>query len=134
MATNHGICEALADFLEDESRWRETVADRCPDDARNQSSADRLDQLAQWVERLPEDDARLARLADLLPEWDTIDVLMLGDEAQRYVSRIGFDERPIIDLDIYVDGIIAAVERDVEEEARQASLPDEETQYEVPQP
>jgi hypothetical protein len=83
---------ALADFFDEQARWREGRADEHPHDRRNATSATALTDLAHYVRSLPDSDRRLEALAGITRFVMPTDVLMPGEEATRIASRHGFHQ------------------------------------------
>lgn len=81
---------ALADYVQATARWREMVAEDYPDDDRNRHSVEALDDLAEWVLRLPDDDHRLVSLGQWM-QVQGLDVVSPSERGRRETSRYGFD-------------------------------------------
>lgn len=111
---------ALADYVQTTARWREMVAEDYPDDDRNMHSVETLDDLAEWVRRLPDDDHRLARLGD----WMRLlaqDVVSPSERGRRETSRYGFDRGyggrwESADHDYWLDQLVGGYVEDAEDE------------------
>lgn len=83
--------EQLAEYLEDQARWRDAKAEEHPGDARNQRAADGLHELAAQVCALPDDDPILGRLQKQ-HQATGLDIiaLMPADEAASGVNTSKF--------------------------------------------
>ena len=99
----------MGEILENQARWRETVAEDYPDDVRNTRAADALRGLAAYVRELPADDRRLLRIASAA-QGDDMRVAAAGEKWHEVVDRYGFHSQPWPSdgLDI----VAAAVEHD----------------------
>jgi hypothetical protein len=103
--------EMLADYFEDQARWRDEKAAEYPEDTRNAIAAESLCDLAAWVRSLPDNhpDVQAIRTLHGPGGWD-LDVVAPGEEASRLTSRFGgFDARrpPEEFLHEFVDAIVA---------------------------
>jgi hypothetical protein len=89
-----GTAEMIADYIEDQARWRGQKAADYPGDARNEASAEGLKKLAEYVRALPDDDQRLATLF-VLEATDTggesRDIFSPGPQVSRTISRFCFN-------------------------------------------
>lgn len=81
----------LAEYLYDQSQWREQKAQDYPDDDRNLRSATALADLAQWVSSLDDSDPRLLRLTEVTSNRELEVFACLGEDGRRLISRHGFD-------------------------------------------
>jgi hypothetical protein len=82
----------LAEYIEDQARWREEKAAEWLADDRNAASARALRDLAHYVRALPDTDTRLEALAEIAEYVAPAGVLMLGEEAARALPRYGFHQ------------------------------------------
>ncbi len=98
---------ALADYFDDQARWRDLKAEEYPDDARNVRSATALRALAARVRALPADDPRLRQLAAL--DWPT-DPFTAGEESGRLTALYGFHQAD--DPDAWLSAFTEACIRD----------------------
>lgn len=108
------IRDKLATTIEWQAEWREQKAAEWPEDYRNQASARALRELAAHVRSLPVEDPRLVGF-DAFADDERV---MLGEEAGRWLSRVGFDGRPV-DPDASL-GQLAEISQD--EEVREFSF------------
>lgn len=82
-----------------------------PEDRRNLLSAAAHNKLTRYVRRLPDTDARLARLAAINDFVSPgTGVLSPGEEASRLVSRFGFDHDE--EGSAFLDAFVAAAEQE----------------------
>lgn len=81
---------SLATFVRNQADWRRTLARKFPNDVRNLPAASALDQLAQFVERLPETDRDLHAIVALDP-FDDDQAFHAGPAALRVLTRYGYD-------------------------------------------
>jgi hypothetical protein len=81
----------LGKYLREQAAWRRSKAEEYPDDDRNVRSAEALDALAEYVDKIP-DDVRVRYLADhhLLES-----AALGGEKTHRQVARWGFDRGTI---------------------------------------
>ena len=82
--------KALAEFVRERASWRRTKAHQFPDDERNRASAHALEDLARYVEQLPDTDRSLIELIEL-DAFDDRDRFIASQEARRAVARWGYD-------------------------------------------
>ena len=82
----------LAEYIEQQARWRDEKAALWPEDDRNAASARALRDLAHYVRALPDTDTRLEALAEIDEYVAPAGSLMPGEEAVRAVARFGFHQ------------------------------------------
>jgi len=92
--TRDDIRECIADRLDGNAEWRESVAERYPDDQRNAKAAHAMRACAAYVRELPADDPRLVELDSM--SWGYTPFMFdrevdLEEENQLW-GRIGFDD------------------------------------------
>ena len=88
------IREVLAQEFASTAAWRRDLAKRHPEEPANLHSASALEQLAEYVRSLPEDDARLQALASLNRD---LDFFSLGGEDTRYlIDQYGFQGSSVL--------------------------------------
>jgi hypothetical protein len=104
----------FADYLRSTADWRRRRAQDDLRDARNLRSAAALDELAEFVVSLPEDDARLARLAELTFDGATF---VPGQQTAYEIGRFRFfsDEAS---FDGFLDFLVDLAETDRNEHGR----------------
>jgi hypothetical protein len=102
---------ALAEYLRQTASWRGEKVREYPDDARNARSSAALEELAAYVESVPDEDPRLRGLSELGRVDDG--VYSPGETAGHMISRYGFYRDTHSPSD-FLDWI-------VEEEKREAS-------------
>ncbi|HEY2206818.1 MAG TPA: hypothetical protein VGH99_20335 [Pseudonocardia sp.] len=100
---------ALADYLRTQAQWRGDKADRTDDDRNTRSGLALLD-VAAVVERLPDDDARLARMATAR-YFDLTDHCMPGERGQEVIRRYCLD-RDTSSPDQFLAELASAADRD----------------------
>lgn len=101
--------QRLADYLYEQARWRDAIAEEHPEDDRNRRGAEGLRSLASHINNLADDDERLYVLAALDSDYD--EPFRPGEEAERLTRRFHFDlrnESP----DAWFDRFIDALARD----------------------
>ncbi len=81
---------SLASFIRQQADWRRALARKFPNDARNSPAATALDQLAVFVERLPEGDPHLSAVVALDPFADD-QTFHAGPAALRLLGRYGYE-------------------------------------------
>ena len=104
--------QRLTEYLYDQARWRDLIAEENPDDDRNRRSAEGLRSLATYLQGLDDDDERLYTIAALAGDPD--EPLRVGEEAERLTRRYLFDlrnESP----DAWLDRFVGALARDRED-------------------
>ena len=112
----------LADHLTQEADWRWTKAKQYPDDRRNHKAALGLANAADQVRRLPADDPRLVRLAELVAEaGGRVQAITFRDPTGRNFTAALYFWVSGGDLDGLLERIIAASERVAAETFRAAS-------------
>ncbi len=107
----------LATEAEGSADWRRQKAEEHPDDARNAQSAAALERAAAEVAKLPDDDPRLLRLAQIL---STDDDDLRGDyldEESRLLSRHGFGTPKPATTDELLADLVEAADGAVERAA-----------------
>ncbi len=93
----------IADYLRDLARWREGRAEEYDRDVRNLRSAAGLEELAQYVLALPDDDPRIVELARRAVHGNRFEP---GQQAHFAIARFRFHEEhtsPAAFLDRVVD-------------------------------
>lgn len=100
------VRKMLTDHFASQAQWRWGKAEAHPEDERNEQSAAALLALAEFVTGLPEDDARLKRVANLQRSYG-LDVVVLGEEAKRLVEGYGFGREE--DLDIFLSQLVEVI-------------------------
>jgi hypothetical protein len=82
----------LAEYIEEQARWRDEKVAEYPKDDRNAASARALRNLAHYVRALPDTDKRLEALAEIAEYVAPAGLLMPGEEGARLVPRYGFHQ------------------------------------------
>ncbi len=103
--------ELIARYIDDQAEWRRQLAERYPDDARNQSSAEHLDELALYVRSLDASDGRLGQLWVLDSGNAAGTVWSPGPYTARTISQYGFHGTPP-PPDAFIDSLVAIAEDD----------------------
>ncbi|MDQ3974246.1 MAG: hypothetical protein M3276_07915 [Actinomycetota bacterium] len=101
--------QRLVEYLYEQARWRDLIAEEHPEDDRNRRSAEGLRVLASHVQRLADNDERLYVLAAL--DTNLEDAFRPGEDAERLTRRFMFElrnESP----DAWFDRFIDALARD----------------------
>jgi hypothetical protein len=91
-----GTAELIADYIEDQARWRDQKAVEYPEDARNEAAAEGLRKLAEYVRGLPDDDQRLATLFVLEAtdiDGEPLAVFSPSTHVSREISRFCFNHQ-----------------------------------------
>jgi hypothetical protein len=83
--------KAVAEYVRGQASWRRAQAARFPDDERNLRSAAALDELALYIEDLPETDRHLSELAEL-DAFDDRDQFIGNEEVRRWIGLWRFTE------------------------------------------
>jgi hypothetical protein len=89
-----GAAGLIADYIEDQARWRDQKAVEYPEDARNGASAEGLKKLAEYVRGLPDDDQRLATLFVLEAtdiDGERLAIFTPSTHVSREISRFCFN-------------------------------------------
>jgi len=96
----------LADYFEDQARWRDLKADEYPDDARNVRSAAALRELAEFVLTLSPEDYRIKRVEILIGDADGI--LSPGEEAAHVAGQMDFHRQvpPEVSLNRFIEAAL----------------------------
>lgn len=113
------VRERLAEYLEEQARWRADLADRFPDDPRNRSCSDATIQLAAWVRALPADDEDLLFLdaLDTSDDVATQPLMASGELASEIASRFRYSD-PNQTERSWLRSFVAACASDREDELR----------------
>lgn len=106
----HPLAKYLALFIRDQADWRRAQARRFPDDERNIRSAEGLEELAAYVEQLPDTDRALIQLQELDTFADD-DTFIAGANARRLVARYRFESEEETPRDL-LRALVAAVVED----------------------
>ncbi len=105
---------AMAEYLLRVAAWRRTKADEYDRDLRNLRSADAIEELAAYIESLPDADPRLVRLGQLGLEGDAF---FPGQQASYEIGRFRFfDEAG--EVDAFLTAVVDLAERDAGEHGR----------------
>lgn len=102
--------EGLAADLRDSATRRAAQAERHPDDARHERSADALDAATRDVATLADDDPRLARLARLADGGDHEAIDRFTDVRQRIVGQHGFGPAATQTTDELLSALVEAAD------------------------
>ena len=133
-----GYRDLIADYLAETADFRWRIVERFPDDPRNEQSAKALEQAAQQVRELPDEEfdgflefqeAMRGYISDWIPAWEgrlTIDHWYsqrvtrygFGDGSFSPLPR-GMDSRPELEilLDTILDGVVEAQVTEISEAA-----------------
>jgi hypothetical protein len=109
------IQQHVANYFRDLSDWRRSRADEYPEDPRNAQSAEGLNELAEYVLRLPPSDERLVELTALGTSGGVFRPRP-GAPAATAVARFRFD-----DPNEPCDGFLTTLEKLLREDARRFS-------------
>jgi hypothetical protein len=96
------IRRMIANYLWDLARWRRQRAEEYDRDARNLQCAAGLDDLADYVLSLPEDDERLEQLSRLAVSGDVFEP---GQQAHFAMARFRFHQ-PDVSCDAFLDHVV----------------------------
>lgn len=103
---------AIADYLRDLARWREGRAEEYDRDPRNLRSAAGLNELADYVQSLPDDDSRVAELTRLAAHGARFEP---GQQAHFAMARFRFHEEHA-STSAFLDRIVELQRLDVSED------------------
>jgi len=84
------VRRTLAAYVREQARARDRVASDVPGDERSARTARRLDELAEYVESLSDDDSRLLALAGVQSQHAD-EGFVAGDTGAYMVSRFAYD-------------------------------------------
>lgn len=112
MATGTG--RLMADYLRTVAAWRRQRAEDDLRDARNLRSAAAIEELADYVLTLPDDDPRLARLRRVAVEGEAF---VPGQQTAYEIGRFRFFN-PEARLDAFLDRLVELAEADKGEQGR----------------
>ncbi len=105
---------AMAEYLLRVAAWRRAKADEYDRDLRNLRSAGAIQELAAYIESLPDSDPRLVRLGQLGMEGETF---FPGQQASYEIGRFRFfDEAG--EVDAFLTAIVDLAKRDAGEHGR----------------
>ncbi|HEV8534871.1 MAG TPA: hypothetical protein VGR87_04010 [Candidatus Limnocylindria bacterium] len=113
---------ALAEFVRERASWRRTKAKQFPDDERNLTSADALEELASYVEKLPDTDRDLIELIEL-DAFDDRDRFIASHEARRATARWGHDSDSFMRPRDVIRDLVAITRRARRKPARERTSP-----------
>ena len=118
------IRSGLAWYFDEKARWRRQKLSEHPEDARNERSASVLEGIARYIERLPDDDVTLGKLAAFLEEAgrdlfiEGIDegIFLPGEGPDALANKAGFhcEEDPEVWLPWFVDQLIEVRRYEIE--------------------
>jgi hypothetical protein len=94
---NIDVNEMVGGFFRDKAHWRRHIAESFPSDPRNQRSADRLTELAEFVTTLPADHPALVAIGSV--KTGRSGALVVGAELNYMASRFGLNSQPRYDMD-----------------------------------
>jgi hypothetical protein len=110
--------QAIATYIRSLAGWRRRKAEEYDRDARNLRAAAGLEELADYIEALSDDDARIGRLRQIA---FTGDLFTPGQQTAYELGRFRFhhtDSR----LDAFLDRIVEFAEFDAQEQGRFGGL------------
>jgi hypothetical protein len=118
------IRSGLAWYFDQKVTWRRQKFSEHPEDPRNEKSASVLESIARYIERLPDDDVSLGKLAAFLEEAghdlfiEGIDdgVFLPGEGPDALANKAGFHyaEDPEVWFPWFVDQVIEARRYEIE--------------------
>ena len=118
------IKSGLAWYFDEKANWRREKFSEHPEDTRNARSANVLKSIARYIERLPDDDVTLGKLAAFLEEAgrdlfiEGIDegIFLPGEAPDALANKAGFhcEEDPEVWFPWFVDQVIEARRYEIE--------------------
>ncbi|HMM42547.1 MAG TPA: hypothetical protein PKA95_11645 [Thermomicrobiales bacterium] len=102
----------IADYLRDLARWREGRAEEYDRDVRNLRSAAGLEELAQYIASLPDDDPRIVALTRLAFHANRFEP---GQQAHFAMARFRFHDEHA-SLSAFLDHVVELQRADVTED------------------
>lgn len=107
---------AIIEYLYRVAAWRRAKADEYDRDPRNIRSADAIQEFAEYIAALPDDEPRIARLGQLGMEGD---IFYPGQQSSYEIGRYRFfDDAAERDHDAFLTAVVDLAERDAGEHGR----------------
>ncbi len=132
------IRSGLAWYFDQKVTWRRQKFSEHPEDPRNEKSASVLESIARYIERLPDDDVSLGKLAAFLEEAgrdlfiEGIDegIFLPGEVPDALANKAGFHclEDPEVWFPWFIDQVIEARRHEIEIEFKADGLGPHEVQ------
>jgi hypothetical protein len=121
----------LAWYFDEKATWRRKKFSEHPEDPRNERSASVLESIARYIERLPDDDVSLGKLAafleeagcDLFIEGTDEGIFLPGEVPDALANKAGFHcgEDPEVWVPWFIDQVIEARRHEIEIEIEAAA-------------
>jgi hypothetical protein len=118
------IKSGLAWYFDEKANWRRQKLSEHPEDARNERSAKVLESIARYIERLPDDDVSLGKLAaflegaghDLFIEGIDEGIFLPAEVADALANKAGFHrgEDPGVWFPWFIDQVIETRRYEIE--------------------
>jgi hypothetical protein len=132
------IKSGLAWYFDEKANWRRGKFSEHPEDTRNERSAHMLKSIARYIERLPDDDVSLGKLAaflkgaghDLFIEGIDEGIFLPAEVADALANKAGFHcgEDPGVWFPWFIDQVIEAGRHDIEIELKADGMGPHEVQ------
>ena len=107
---------AIIEYLFRIAAWRRAKADEYDRDPRNIRSADAIEEFAEFIGSLPEDEPRIVRLGQLGMEGD---IYYPGQQASYEIGRYRFfEDSGELHPDAFLTAVVELAERDAGEHGR----------------
>ena len=104
---------AIVEYLYRVAAWRRAKADEYDRDPRNIRSADAIEEFAEYIATLPDDEQRLVRLGRLGMEGDNF---YPGQQSSYEIGRYRFfDDAGPVHHDAFLDAVVELAEKDAGE-------------------